>query len=101
MVIKSVTRDDEKLPDVGHESGDVVFRTGVEVIFVAGYRRVDTLVLAAKIPPMFGVLGGLSLSAEYVPSEFVDHVSERQESEFIEGLRHQEVNVYLCQGRGV
>ena len=82
-------------PNVWHEGSDVIFRAGIEIALVPGYRWRDTLIFALQVPPVFGVVLRLGFAAEYVPSILVHHVSEGNEGQFVKSHAHQEVHITL------
>jgi hypothetical protein len=64
-------------------------------------RRRDALVLAAQVPPGLVVFVGRNFAGEDLPAPLIDHQSERQEGDLLEGFVQQQADVLGGIGRFV
>src|SRR5580704_10093137 len=71
----------------------VVLCAGIEVGFAARDGRRDALILLAKFPPRFVVVGGLDLAGENFPAPLVDDQSEGQKRYLFKRLAEEIVGV--------
>ena len=86
-------------PDVWCISWNVIFASGIKVIFCPFHSRFYSLVLSPQFPPRGIVILLSDLTAENFPSPLVDQESERKESHLTQGHLHQGVYVGFCKMR--
>ena len=68
--------------DVRSVGRDMVLTSGVKVLFRPFHRWFYSLVLSPQFPPLGIVVRVSDGSTEHLPSPLIDHVPERQKSDF-------------------